>query len=266
MNFKQSATMKDTFYFQHDYNARNDPKLQRLLMKHGAEGIGIYWCLVEMLYEQGGQLENNLIDVIAYNLHVNETTLRSVVFELNLFVFDDTHFWSERIRQKTTERNNFKTTQKQRSSKGGAPLGNKNASKSKICEEINEEEKQPKTTQNNPTETTENNSNNQNNPIIKENKIRGNKIIDIEESIEAKRTAFVPPTQEEVEAYVQEKGYSHFDTERFIDFYTSKGWMIGKNKMKDWQASVRGWYKRSTEDQAKQPHKSHASINDEWRT
>ena len=55
---------------------------------------------------------------------------------------------------------------------------------------------------------------------------------------------FVPPTLEEVKAYCSEKGYS-IDCERFIDFYTSKGWMVGKNKMKDWKASVRTWVKSS---------------------
>lgn len=46
--------MKDTFYFQHDYNARTDPKLQDVLIEHGAAGLGVFWCVVEQLYEQGG--------------------------------------------------------------------------------------------------------------------------------------------------------------------------------------------------------------------
>ena len=48
--------MKDTFYFQHDYNARNDPKLQDVLIDLGVEGIGVFWCIIEQLYEQGGKL------------------------------------------------------------------------------------------------------------------------------------------------------------------------------------------------------------------
>ena len=42
--------MKKMYYFQHDYNARNDPKLQALIVEMGVAGIGIYWCLVEMLF------------------------------------------------------------------------------------------------------------------------------------------------------------------------------------------------------------------------
>lgn len=53
---------------------------------------------------------------------------------------------------------------------------------------------------------------------------------------------FAPPTLEEVQEYITEKGYN-IDAERFIDFYQSKGWMVGKNKMKDWKAAVRTWSK-----------------------
>ena len=55
-----------------------------------------------------------------------------------------------------------------------------------------------------------------------------------------KRTVFVPPSLEEVKAYCQERNNS-VDAEQFIDFYTAKGWMIGKNKMKDWRGAVRTW-------------------------
>ena len=48
--------MKDTFYFPHDYHARHDPKLERLRMKYGCVTDGVYWCLVEMMYEQGGYI------------------------------------------------------------------------------------------------------------------------------------------------------------------------------------------------------------------
>ena len=55
-----------------------------------------------------------------------------------------------------------------------------------------------------------------------------------------RKSRFVPPTVGEVSAYINEKGY-HVNAEQFVDFYESKGWMVGKNKMKDWQACVRTW-------------------------
>lgn len=54
------------------------------------------------------------------------------------------------------------------------------------------------------------------------------------------RARFSPPTVEDVKAYCTEKNYS-VDPNRFVDFYTSNGWMVGKNKMKDWRAAVRNW-------------------------
>lgn len=54
---------------------------------------------------------------------------------------------------------------------------------------------------------------------------------------------FVPPSLSEVEAYCQERN-NGINPQHFIDFYASKGWMIGKNKMKDWKAAVRTWEQR----------------------
>lgn len=63
---------------------------------------------------------------------------------------------------------------------------------------------------------------------------------------QVKRGRFTPPTLSEVEDYIIEKGY-RIDAGQFIDFYESKGWMVGKNKMKDWKAAVRTWEKRHNE-------------------
>ncbi len=51
---------------------------------------------------------------------------------------------------------------------------------------------------------------------------------------------FKPPTLEEVKAYCKERNNS-IDAQHFIDYYTSNGWKVGKNKMKDWRATVRTW-------------------------
>ena len=66
---------------------------------------------------------------------------------------------------------------------------------------------------------------------------------DIEKEIPTvSRKRFVAPTVEEVAAYCHEKGYQ-VDAERFVDFYASKGWLVGKSPMKDWRAAVRTWAK-----------------------
>lgn len=54
---------------------------------------------------------------------------------------------------------------------------------------------------------------------------------------------FIPPTVDEVRTYCTEKGYS-IDPEKFVDYYTSNGWKVGKNPMKDWKAAVRIWARK----------------------
>ena len=56
----------------------------------------------------------------------------------------------------------------------------------------------------------------------------------------ASRKVFSPPTVEEVREYCAERG-NFVDPETFVDFYESKGWVVGKAKMKDWKAAVRTW-------------------------
>ena len=92
--------MKKTYYFQHDYNARNDPKLQALMIKYGLAGIGAFWCIVEMLYEQDGTLPITSISSIAYTLHVDEEMLKNIVCKMDLFECNKKIFWSRSVRKR----------------------------------------------------------------------------------------------------------------------------------------------------------------------
>ena len=55
-----------------------------------------------------------------------------------------------------------------------------------------------------------------------------------------KRKMFYPPLINDVENYIKEKGYA-VDFNKWYNHYTANGWMVGKNKMKDWKAAVRTW-------------------------
>ena len=55
-----------------------------------------------------------------------------------------------------------------------------------------------------------------------------------------KRGRFSPPTVEEVADYCKERG-NNIDPQAFVDFYTAKGWRVGRDPMKDWKAAVRTW-------------------------
>ena len=58
-------------------------------------------------------------------------------------------------------------------------------------------------------------------------------------------TGFSPPSVQDVEAYCTQKGCC-VDAERFVDYYASIGWKVGKNPMKDWRAAVRTWAKKDS--------------------
>ena len=109
----------------------------------------------------------------------------------------------------------------------------------------------------------ENNANEQNVRISEQNvqkseqkrtKRYESKSIEIEKELEIKRnikektpTRFIPPSLEEVKAYCKERE-NRVDPERFIAFYTSNGWKVGKNPMKNWKAAVINWEKNNFND------------------
>ena len=76
-----------------------------------------------------------------------------------------------------------------------------------------------------------------------------------------KKAFFKKPTLDDVKDYCIERN-NNIEAEAFLDFYESKDWKIGKNKMKDWKAAVRTWERRETKTQSM--GKLHSQIN-EWQ-
>lgn len=89
--------MKKTFYFSHDFNARNDPKMQKVLMKLGQEGKGVFWDLIEMMYEQGGYLLLSECDSYAFALRTTCECIASLINDFGLFLKNEIKFWSESV-------------------------------------------------------------------------------------------------------------------------------------------------------------------------
>lgn len=81
-----------------------------------------------------------------------------------------------------------------------------------------------------------------------------------DESEAPKRKRFAPPSLDEVKAYCRER-QNDVDAERFIDYYTSNGWQVGKNKMKDWKAAVRTW-ERNTGRTIAVKHNASSDLDD----
>lgn len=69
---------------------------------------------------------------------------------------------------------------------------------------------------------------------------------------------FTPPSVDEVREYCSEKGYT-FDPEAFVAFYESKGWKVGRNPMKSWQAACTTWQKRQG-DRREAAHDEYSNL------
>jgi 5-methylcytosine-specific restriction endonuclease McrA len=94
---------KDTYYFSHDYNCRNDEKIKRLLRKHGMSGYGIFWSIVEDLYNNSNQLMTDY-EGIAYDLRSDIDTIKSIINDFDLFIIEDDMFGSKSIENRIQER------------------------------------------------------------------------------------------------------------------------------------------------------------------
>lgn len=86
--------MKTTHYFPHDTNARNDTKLQKLFMQEGLKGLGLFWCIVEMIYENNGRLLIDEIPTYAFTLHCEPNEIMALITKYKLFKRDKKWFFS----------------------------------------------------------------------------------------------------------------------------------------------------------------------------
>ena len=124
--------------------------------------------------------------------------------------------------------------------KGGAPIGNSNASK--------QPKNNPKTTEKQPTPSMIEEGRNKREEVRNKNKDVDCIILGATEVAPvSSKKKFVPPSVQDVELYARQyaaqKGLqlSSDFAERFMSYYESNGWLVGKNRMKDWRATVRRW-------------------------
>lgn len=216
---------KDCYYFPHDSNAKDDPKCVLMIEQLGMEGYGIYWMLVEALRDQPDYtypVAN--MPALARRYNTSAEKVRTVVYNYELFtVKEDKIFFSESLNRRMLV---FNENRAKRSAAGRLGMARRWGDNNVITPLL----------QSNSTVITSK---------VKESKVKEKESI---EKVATKRTAFVAPSLQEVKDYISEKGYT-VDAQRFIDFYEAKGWMIGKNKMKDWRAAVRTWMRRPDEPQ-----------------
>lgn len=75
------------------------------------------------------------------------------------------------------------------------------------------------------------------------------------------RTRFTPPSEDDVLLFFSEQGASAEEAKHFFDYYTSNGWKVGKNAMKDWKAAARNWIRRN--NPASQNRQTNGGKNDD---
>lgn len=90
---------KDTFYFSHDYNTRTDIKIKKLIQKHGYVGYGIFWAIVEDLYNNANALPADYVS-IAYDLREDESLITSIINDFDLFIIDNDIISSESVERR----------------------------------------------------------------------------------------------------------------------------------------------------------------------
>ena len=217
---------RDTYYFPHEYNAKDDPKCERLISVMGMEGYGIFWALLEVLRVQPDYtypLVN--IPIVAHKYYTTPEQVRRVVFDFGLFtIIEDKIFFSNGLINRMQVLDERRRKRSEAGKKGMRSRWNNNDDNNVITPLL------------------------QSNSTVITSKVKESKVKESLEKVATKRTAFVAPSLQEVKDYISEKGYT-VDAQRFIDFYEAKGWMIGKNKMKDWRAAVRTWMRRPDEPQ-----------------
>ena len=209
------ANGKDVYYFSHDSNARNDEKILMLRAEHGWEGYGLYWALVEMMFESSDTaLYHDKIKGLALSYNTDITLLQSVIntaISEGLFSSDKERFWSESLLRRKAA---FHELRQKKSLAGKKGMESRWGSNNTVITEDNKgKERKGKERKKNSSNTNK----------------------------------FSPPTINEINQYCKERN-NNIDAEKFHDFYQAKGWMVGSNKMKDWRAAVRTWEKKDNQD------------------
>jgi len=208
--------MKETFYFSHDYNTRSDAKIKKLIQKHGYFGYGIFWCLVEDLYQNANALQTDY-ESIAYEYRTQIDIIKSIINDFDLFVINNDFFGSLSVERRLNERN-------QRSIKA-RESANYRWSK---CE------------RNANAMRTQSDSN-----AIKERKVKESKGKESKGKEKKENKVFIPPTIFELKQYFKENGYNEQSAEKMFNYYDVANWHDAKgNKIKNWKQKAQSvWFK-----------------------
>lgn len=223
--------MKEAYYFSHDANARQDVKIMALMDAYGWSGYGMYWAIIEALRsEPGYKLPNKPYTIAAFQRMFNDgsndvpTFINDLVNKFELLVKDDEFIFSpsliRRMKDVDKRRLNAQNAGKISAAKRAINKENTTAVPTSFQHSFNDAQ--------------------QGNKIKLKEKI--NKTERKKEDIKGKTSRFSAPTKEELFSFFTSSGLNtedaQYKAERFIQFYDSKGWMVGKNKMTNWKTAA----------------------------
>jgi hypothetical protein len=220
---------KDSFYFSHDYNSRTDDKIKKLIRFHGMEGYGIFWSIIENLYNNANAMQSDY-EGIAYELRTTADIVEHIINDYELFCIEDGYFGSESVARRLEERNSKSETARQSAFK----RWDKNKADANAMQTHS-----------------------------KGNAIKERKVKDIKEN----KYKNIPPTFEEINLRIKERNITSFTAEKFFAHYETNGWMVGKNKMKNWDSALTTWNtnknfnNENSSGNSKRPIKR---VNDGW--
>ena len=110
--------MKDAYYFSHDSNARNDLKIVKLKRLCGLEGLGLFWCVIEMLREaEKYELPIDDIEDICYELRC-EVKIFDTLFNCGLLVNGKDIFYSKSLKIRMLHLDKIRQKRKEAGAKG----------------------------------------------------------------------------------------------------------------------------------------------------
>lgn len=233
-------------YFSHDIDMRNDIKVKALRRKFSHTGYAVWCFMLEYLTDcTNFEFDYNEVsqELLASDFDVPVAELREIIdysVKIGLLQHEDGKIFSAAHKRRFVRMLEVRQRRAEAARRNGRKGGNPNFKKGqpnpyyRTTESVMEDN--PNITQ----EITEDN------PIVEQSNVEYSRVKKQKESPKGeKKTAsrFSAPTVDEVRAYAQEKGYN-IDPEHFVDYYTSNGWRVGRNPMKDWRATVRTWASR----------------------
>lgn len=204
---------KDTFYFSHDYNSRSDEKVKSLLRKQGLAGYGLFWAIIEDLYNNANALRTDY-EGIAYDFRIDVSIVKSVLNDFDLFVFDGDSFGSLSVQKRLDERDSKSVKARESAHKRWT---NANAMQSQ-CEGNAIKESKGKE--------------------IKERKVNKRKVVGT--------TLFVDSDVNTIEKFEQSFIGTQYEIANFNYYFeVIKNWSDSKGeKKKDWIATAKNWMAR----------------------